>query len=142
MRRLSYRRRAEMVGVRPTEANMVEAILQTINLMPKTFAWRMETTGSVRRDGQGGFKMVRNRGGRGKADICGVTHGLGFVLEAKMPGEQLKPHQAAWLKDYVECGGGYAAVVRSVEDAEQAVREILFEKVVQSVTTIKVGLDK
>lgn len=118
MRRWGYRRRSEVIGSRYNESSLVDAMLQTANLMPGTFAWRMETDGKVRQKKDGSFFVVRNKGGRGKPDICGVTAGRGWVVEAKMPGQQAQLHQIEWMQDYVSRGHGVAGVCHSVEEIE------------------------
>ena len=128
MRRFGYQRRAQMIGQRPSESALVEAILQTLNLMSKTFAFRMETNGAIRRDPDGGFRMVRNKGGRGKPDICFVTHGFGGFLEVKMPGRHAEPHQKIWMENAVGRGYAYAAVVHSVVEAQESLMELWKEK--------------
>lgn len=59
---------------------------------------------------------------RGSADLVGILGPQGrlFCLEVKAPRGRLQPHQAAWL-DVVRRFGGFAAVVRSVDDALAAV---------------------
>ena len=106
-----------MVGQRFSEATLVDAILRSLNYQPGVFAWRMETSGSVRPRQGGGFFMVRNRYGRGKPDIAGCKEGHGFVIEVKKPGEKAKPHQAEWMADYEARGGGKATVAHSVDEA-------------------------
>lgn len=118
MRRVGYRRRREMIGTRPNEDALVTAILQTLVMtVQDCFAWRMETNGSVRGNGDGTFRLVKNKYGRGKADVAGVVNGKGFVIEAKRPGNYLERHQQLWLSDYVSRGKGRAAVCYSADDA-------------------------
>ena len=116
----SRSRRGMMVGSKPCEASLVEAILNMLNIptiCPETFAWRMETDGKPRRNPDGSFRLVRNKYGRGKPDICGIKAGHGFVMEVKMPGQSAEPHQKEWLQDYQERGRGHAFVVHSVDEA-------------------------
>ena len=120
----SYRRRAETIGVRGTEAQLVEAILQTLNLAhPGTFCWRQETRGLPVRT-KTGWQVRRNTQELGKADIAGVTNGYGWVIEVKLPGGYLKPHQRIWLEDYVKRGHGRAAVCHSVDEAEEFIMAV------------------
>jgi hypothetical protein len=59
--------------------------------------------------------------GEGSADIVGLLAPMGrwFCLEVKMPGKEAEPHQAAWLQN-VRSLGGFAAVVHSIGEAEEA----------------------
>ena len=116
------------IGHRMTESSLVEAILQTLNFMEKTFAFRMETNGSVRRNDDGSYRMVSNKGGRGKPDICFSSHGFCGFLEVKMPDAHAEPHQKRWMENAVERGRAYCAVVHSMEEAEGAVHELWKEK--------------
>ena len=62
---------------------------------------------------------------RGSADLVGIVrmdNGLGrfFALEIKTPTGRVHDDQARWLR-LVQSRGGYAAVVRSVDEAMAAV---------------------
>lgn len=115
-----------------TEEQLVQDILYVLNMpaiCPLTFAYRQETRGiprPIRQEGRiVGWKAPKaNAGERGKADIAGVKDGRGFVMEVKLPTGRLEPHQADWLKDYMERGRGKAFVVRSVQEALDAWKEI------------------
>lgn len=133
--RIGHRRRREMFGGRQTEADLVICMVRDLNtLVPDCFAWRMETRG-IPKWTKTGWKVDRNAMERGKADIAGVVRpmdnygdvygaGLSFVIEAKMPGEYLKPHQREWLTDYVTRGGGRAAVCHTSSEAMEFVGSV------------------
>jgi len=135
MIRLSPRRRREMFGGRQTESDLVFCMVRDLNtIVPGCFAWRMETRG-IPKWTKTGWKVDRNDMERGKADIAGVVRpmdsygdiygaGVSFVIEAKMPGQYLKPHQREWLTDYVTRGGGRAAVCHTSDEAMQFVKAV------------------
>lgn len=50
---------------------------------------------------------------------CGVLHGVALALEVKTPTGRQSPVQRRWARAWTRRGGVYH-VVRSVEDAEQA----------------------
>lgn len=134
MRRIS-RRDAQRLGVVPSEEGMVLASLRALNTeIQGCFAWRMETRGIPKRT-KTGWKVERNELERGKADTAGSVKpmdssgfiygpGISFVIEFKMPGNSLEPHQRQWLQDYVTRGGGRAAVCKSVDEALEFVRAV------------------
>ena len=109
-----------MFGGRQNEGTMAEAVLNFLNIMPATRAWRMETTGMPRRNADGSFRLVRNRERRGKPDIAGFKGLTGFLIELKMPGEKLKPEQELWHQDFRERTGATEriAVWEGVDEVE------------------------
>lgn len=136
MRHFSRHRLSQMIGTNPSEADLVICMVRDINtLIPGAYCWRMETRGIPKRT-KTGWKVERNDMERGKPDISGsVTpmdsygdfeghKGLSFVIEAKMPGEYLKPHQREWLFDYLLRGGGRAAVCHSSAEAMEFVKAV------------------
>lgn len=112
----SRNRRRQMIGSRPSHDSLQQAILQTLNTLPDTFVWTMETGGKPVR-GANGWNFRKNPWGRGKPDLAGCKAGKSFCLEVKFGKDQLSPEQEDWLTDYVERGKGKAKVVRSVDDA-------------------------
>ncbi len=60
----------------------------------------------------------------GSADLVGVLAPTGrfFALEVKDPGGKVSEEQSKWMRDVNELGG-YADVVRSVDDAVEALKE-------------------
>jgi hypothetical protein len=62
--------------------------------------------------------------GDGGADLVGFVHGTGrfFALEVKTPTGRVRKNQELWIA-HVNRNGGYAVVVRSVEEALTALEE-------------------
>lgn len=56
----------------------------------------------------------------GSADLIGIVDGRFCALEVKTATGRLRPNQAQWMR-LVHSKGGFACVVRSVEDAVAAV---------------------
>jgi hypothetical protein len=80
---------------------MAEAVLNFLCLMPDTWAWRMENTGMPRVGRDGSVRLVRNKYGQGKPDICGFKGKQGFLIELKMPGKTLAPAQILWRDRFI-----------------------------------------
>ena len=106
---------------RQNESSMCMAVLNFLNYMPRTRAWRMETTGMPRRPADGSYRLVRNRERRGKPDIAGFKGLTGFLIELKMPGEGLTPEQELWRSDFVDRtgAGDRIAVCHGVDEVQQ-----------------------
>lgn len=67
-------------------------------------------------------------GGPGGSDLIGMVRGRFFALELKAPGARTKPERAAAQAQFralVQSAGGFACVVRSVEEAGAAVARAL-----------------
>lgn len=140
------RYRRARVGSRDNEASRQEAIVNFLVLQPDTWAWRMETNGSVRRNGDGSFRMTTNKYGRGKADVGCAHRGLAIAFEVKRPAvmdwftsknepeETLSPNnkrdreQLQWLTDFAVRGRGWAFLIHTVEEAERALQMIEHEQ--------------
>lgn len=120
MRRMSFRRRAEMFGQRPTESAMQEAVLNFLNLMPDTVAWPMSTLGKPRYLDGKQVGWWRNPREKGKPDIGGFKGTIGFVIELKLPGETLSPDQVIWRDHFIKrTGAGWRyRVCRGVDEVE------------------------
>ena len=56
----------------------------------------------------------------GSSDLVGILDGRFIALEVKTPVGRLRPEQRLWL-ELVRSFGGFAAVVRSVDEARAAV---------------------
>ena len=104
----------------PRESEIQKDILKYLNAQPATFAFKVSTTGVPDAARRGGFRTNPNAG---VADIIGCKDGKFFAFEVKRPGGQLTDRQREFL-EAVYINGGYEAVVRSVEDAQQAWVEI------------------
>lgn len=91
----------------PLESTIVNSILRWLNKQP-------------------GVKAEKTHGGRygkaGKPDITGCVRGQRFELEVKRPGGKPTKLQLKTLKEWEEAGS-IAAVVYSLEDAKQALKD-------------------
>lgn len=69
-------------------------------------------------------KKVRYGLGDGAADLIGFVHKNGrfFALEVKTPTGRAQKNQKLWA-EHVNKNGGFARIVRSVDDALQALKE-------------------
>lgn len=99
------------------EAQIQAAIRVALGRMPDVALWR-NSVGATR-DGE---RVVRYGLAVGSADLVGVLAPTGRILalEVKGPSGRVAPAQAAWL-GVVRRFGGFAAVVRSVDEAVAAV---------------------
>jgi len=93
------------------EGGLKRAILQRLEWYPdlKVFC-----------NAQGG-RTYRTGLGPGSSDIIGVLAPIGrfFALEVKVPGKDLMAVQVEWM-DQIRKLGGFAAVVHSPEEADEA----------------------
>ncbi len=67
-------------------------------------------------------------GGPGGSDLIGIVRGRFFALELKAPGARTKPAREALQAQFralVRSAGGFACVVRSVDEAGAAVKRAL-----------------
>ncbi len=111
-----------MTARRQPEGKLSDAIREVLALERGLLLWR-NSQGIIRQ----GKRVYRTGLGVGSADLVGVitliakrTWGRFIALEIKLPGEQPTDAQRAWL-EHVRAHGGFAAVVRSVEEARAAV---------------------
>lgn len=103
-----------------SETDVKRGILQWLNLQDATFAYPVRTTGIP--NGKGGFRT--NKDMVGCPDIHGVLYGQGFVIEVKHKKNKPTDSQRDWMQVYVDKGGGFAAVVWSLDDAQEFYNEI------------------
>ena len=68
---------------RQNERSLVLAIVQMLNYLPDTFAWRQETSGLPVRT-KTGWQVKSNVFERGKPDIAGSKNGKSFVMEVNI----------------------------------------------------------
>ena len=99
-----------------TEATILAEIRLLLGTDPRCVLWR-NSTGVAGIDGRKmRFGLVR-----GGSDLIGIVRGTGrfFALEVKTATGRIQIEQAQFI-DLVRGMGGYAAVVRSVDDAMAA----------------------
>lgn len=94
-----------MGSVVPMEAAIVRRILKRLEA-ESPMIWCMKTHGS-------------GMGRRGIPDIIGVFNGMMFALEVKRPGGGVVAPLQRWELSKIAAARGVAAVVESVEDAEE-----------------------
>ncbi len=99
-----------------SEQALTRAIVDRLNIAPGVVAWR-NNTGVARIRGS----HVRYGLGVGSADVIACVEGRFVGIEVKLPkGEGASGDQLAWMGE-VRRQGGFACVVRSVEEALAAV---------------------
>jgi len=101
------------------ESEIQKSIIDWLRIQPNTFVFRVFTFG-VPIGRTGTFRKNYNKG---IADILGVKNGRFFAFEVKKLKAKLEDHQEMWLR-HVDDAGGYACVVRSLDDAIEAFKEI------------------
>lgn len=89
----------------PTETAIKDKIMKHLKGLPNCYA----------------MKVWGNHTTIGQPDILACYHGRFLALEVKRPGEQPTEIQKATLKKWADAGA-VAGVVRSVEDAKEALR--------------------
>lgn len=111
-----------MTTANRSEAQLLADVRQALGREPDLTLWR-NNTGGVETTGRGGRdRLVRYGLCRGSADLVGILgpHGRLLALECKTATGRTTPEQDLFL-DLVRSRGGFAAVVRSVEDARAAI---------------------
>lgn len=105
------------------ESDLQRAVFDWLEVR-RIFAWRMPI-GPVMR-GKPGEARFSKSPIKGFPDIAGVLRrrrkGVLFVLELKVGKRKVTPEQVAWMVD-LQAAGAACAVVRSIEDLYQAMRE-------------------
>lgn len=102
------------------EAALLAAIRDALVESGRVMIWR-NNSGMLRADHG---RVVRFGLGLGSADLIGLLRGSGrfFALEIKAPRGVVSAEQRAWI-GAVEAAGGFARVVRSVDEALRALDE-------------------
>lgn len=106
-----------------TEKEIENAILQYLNLLPETKAWKNQSIGvydPVKRV----YRM--NRGAytaRGTSDIIGICQGVMLCIEVKTPKGKISQAQKDFL-DIMEHLGALAFVARSVDDVRDELMSV------------------
>lgn len=107
-----------------TERDLQQQIRLALGADPRVVLWR-NNVGEAEYWKHGRVQRVTYGLAPGSADLVGLLHtGRFLALEVKAPGQNPKPDQARWL-ELVRRMGGFAAVVRSVDEAQVAVEEAL-----------------
>ena len=103
-----------------SEAELLAAIRNALVTSGRVMIWR-NNSGMLRAEHG---RVVRFGLGLGSADLIGLVRGTGrfFELEVKSPRGTASPEQRAWIAA-VEAAGGFARVVRSVDEALAALEE-------------------
>ena len=106
-----------------TESAIQKDILDFLNRQKDCFAFRVNNVGIF-----DPIKKIYRRPGkfavRGMADVIGCLRGKIFVIEVKTPKGIVSEYQTAFLTKVVRCGG-YAAVCRSLSDAEALYKRMI-----------------
>lgn len=100
-----------------TERTLMRQIWADLTKTGRVTLWRNNTGVDLERG-------VRYGVGAGGADLVGFVRGTGrfFALEVKTPTGRVSPDQKTWIA-HVNDHGGFAAVVRSVEDGRLALED-------------------
>ena len=103
-----------------SEAELLAAIRDALVTSGRVMVWR-NNSGMLRAEHG---RVVRFGLGLGSADLIGLVRGSGrfFALEVKTPRGTASPEQRAWIGAVV-AAGGFARVVRSVDEAMAALDE-------------------
>lgn len=109
------------------EADIQRAILEYLRLLG-VFCWRVNS-GAITAQHNGKRRFLRFNGAAGCSDLVGLlpAHcsrpGVFLALEVKRPGRKPTEQQAAFL-DAIRAAGGVAAVVSSLDDVVQLMRQV------------------
>jgi hypothetical protein len=87
----------------PLERDVLAVILDYLNTLPDTVAWR-NNTGAVSAEYKGKRRFIRY-GVRGGADVFSIQKGRFIAVEVKRQGKKPTPDQAAFLEMVREHGG-------------------------------------
>lgn len=102
-----------------TEGQIQDAIRLALGTEPGLVLWRNNVGLAEHWDGKA-VQRVRYGLAPGSADLVGLCDGRFIALEVKTPKGRTTPDQEQWI-ELVRCAGGFAAVVRSVDEARAAV---------------------
>ena len=101
------------------ESEIQDAVRLQLGREPGVVLWR-NNVGTAEHWTPRGVQRVRYGLAPGSADLVGIVDGRFFALELKAPGGRVAPEQEQWMA-LVRRGGGFACVVRSVDEARAAV---------------------
>lgn len=101
-----------------SEAHVMQAIRLALGLEPRACFFRNNIGTAVMAGAQRPVQF--GVGGKGGADLIGICDGRFVALECKTATGRVSVDQLAFLA-CVRAAGGFAAIVRSVEDAKAAI---------------------
>lgn len=102
------------------ETILQQTIRLALGTVPGLVLWRNTTGHTAAWTAAGQCRHITYGLGPGSADLIGCLDGRFVALEVKTPRGRVSPDQIAWM-NVVRANGGFAAVVRSVEDACEAI---------------------
>lgn len=102
------------------ETDLGVAIRLALGRIDGLVMWRNNVGVASYPDAMGRPVIVRYGLAKGSADLVGCYHGRFVAIEVKTPSGQVRPEQDRWL-ECVRKSGGFACVVRSVDDALDAI---------------------
>lgn len=106
--------------IKQSESQIKKVILHYLNTQYATFAFMVSSVGIPDFKRKGGFRKSPNRG---ISDIIGCKKGRFFAMEVKTPAGKVADHQRNFLERVAICEGA-AFIVRNLEDAQEAWKEI------------------
>ena len=103
-----------------TESVLQSQIRRALGIVPGLCLWRNTTGHTVEFDARGQARHIRYGLAPGSADLVGLLDGRFIALEVKTATGRVSADQETWL-ECVRCNGGFAAIVRSVDEAVAAI---------------------
>lgn len=106
-----------------SEKDIENAILEYLNLLPNTKAWKNQSVGiydpvkKIYRMNKGAYTA------RGTSDIIGICNGVMLCIEVKTPKGKPTKLQLEFLSA-MEQYGALAMIARSVDDVKYALAEV------------------
>ena len=101
----------------PREADIQQEIRLALGLEPGLVLWR-NNVGVMAQDG--GRPVAFGVGGKGGSDLIGLLNGRFIALEIKSATGRVRAEQLGFI-ECVRNNGGFAAIVRSVDEARAAI---------------------
>ncbi len=103
---------------KPREADVQQAIRLALGLEPGLVLWRNNVGAAFHAETK--RPVQYGVGGVGGSDLIGLLNGRFIALEIKTPTGRIRAEQLGFI-ECVRANGGFAAIVRSVEDAKAAI---------------------
>lgn len=101
---------------KPREADVQQAIRLALGLEPGLVLWRNQVGVAMHAERTVPYGV----GGVGGSDLIGLLNGRFIALEIKTPTGRVRAEQLGFI-ECVRANGGFAAIVRGVEDARAAI---------------------